>query len=191
MVVYENPYLSTWSCPGRASQETAIPGPCLQVLLGISNSVWVWCGQMGWIPRWGCLWITFPSVLSRISFRQKQFWIKIFEMDEWPHPSTWGRAYPLDIISPLLGILVNVISLGSWEPLAFLASGTFLWLPLVHHPPLLHTSIQFPDPLYFTLFCHFSSTKNKFVIVCVSFLLKMNSVNSLKVTPSLFCANRS
>ena len=27
--------------------------PVYPALLGISNSVWVWCQQMGWIPRWG------------------------------------------------------------------------------------------------------------------------------------------
>ena len=48
--------------------------------------------------------------------------------------------------SPLLGISAIVITVGSWEPLAFLASGTFWWLLPVPHPPLLHTS-QFPDPL--------------------------------------------
>ena len=37
-----------WSGFGRVSQGTAIPGSCQQVLLGISNSVWVWCLQMGW-----------------------------------------------------------------------------------------------------------------------------------------------
>jgi len=35
----------------RASQETAISGSCQQPLLGISNSVWVWCQCMGWIPK--------------------------------------------------------------------------------------------------------------------------------------------
>ena len=39
-----------------------IPGSCQQVILGICNSVWVWCLQMGWIPRWGGLWMVFPSV---------------------------------------------------------------------------------------------------------------------------------
>jgi hypothetical protein len=29
--------------------------------LGISNSVRVWCLQMGWIPRWGSLCMAFPS----------------------------------------------------------------------------------------------------------------------------------
>jgi hypothetical protein len=46
---------------GRASQGTAISGFCQQALLGIRNSVWVWCLQMGWIPRWGSLWMAFPS----------------------------------------------------------------------------------------------------------------------------------
>jgi hypothetical protein len=40
-----------WSGTGRTSQGTAIPGSFQQVLLGISNSVGVWCKQMGWIPR--------------------------------------------------------------------------------------------------------------------------------------------
>ena len=32
-----------WSEYGKASQETAISGSCQQTLLGISNSVWIWC----------------------------------------------------------------------------------------------------------------------------------------------------
>jgi hypothetical protein len=51
-----------WSGSGRASQETAISGSCQQVLLGIHHSVWVWWLYMGWIPRWGSLWISFLSV---------------------------------------------------------------------------------------------------------------------------------
>ena len=51
-----------WSGSGRTSQYTAMPGSCQQVLLGIHNSVWVWCLQMGWIPRWGSLWMALPSV---------------------------------------------------------------------------------------------------------------------------------
>jgi hypothetical protein len=43
---------------GRASQETAISGSCQQALLGIHNSVWVWCLYMGWVN----LWMAFPSV---------------------------------------------------------------------------------------------------------------------------------
>jgi hypothetical protein len=58
--------------------------------------------------------------------------------------------------SPLWDISANVILLWSWEALAFLASGTFWLLPLVPHPSLPHTSLQFPDPLYIssnTWFC--------------------------------------
>jgi hypothetical protein len=61
MVGWEHPHLY-WSGFGRASQETAITGSCLQVLLGIHSSVWVWCPYIGWIPRWGSLWMAFPSV---------------------------------------------------------------------------------------------------------------------------------
>jgi hypothetical protein len=46
----------------RASQETAISGSCQQALVGIHNSVWIWYLYMGWIPRWGSLWLAFPSV---------------------------------------------------------------------------------------------------------------------------------
>jgi hypothetical protein len=65
-----------------------------------------------------------------ISFRQEQFWVNIFEMGGGPHPSTGDRACLLDMVStgslsPLLGISTNVIFIGSWESLAFLASGTF------------------------------------------------------------------
>jgi hypothetical protein len=47
---------------GRASQETAISGSCQQALFGICHSVWVWLSFMGWIPKWGSLWMVIPSV---------------------------------------------------------------------------------------------------------------------------------
>jgi len=50
-----------WSGAGSASQGTVIPGSCQQVLLDISNSVWLWCPQMGWIPRWGSLWMAWKK----------------------------------------------------------------------------------------------------------------------------------
>ena len=59
MVGYKYLHLC-WSGAGRTSQETTISGSCQQVLLGISNSVGFWCLQMGWIPRWGSLWMAFP-----------------------------------------------------------------------------------------------------------------------------------
>jgi hypothetical protein len=52
---------------GRASQETAISGSCQQNLVGICNSVWVWWLFIGWIPRWGSLWMVIPSV-SALNF---------------------------------------------------------------------------------------------------------------------------
>jgi hypothetical protein len=50
-----------WEDSVTASQGTTIAGSCQQVL-SISNSVWVWCLQMGWIPRWGSLWMAFSPV---------------------------------------------------------------------------------------------------------------------------------
>jgi hypothetical protein len=47
-----------------ASYETAIPGPLHQNLAGICNSVWVWWLIMGWIPKWGSLWIVHPFFLT-------------------------------------------------------------------------------------------------------------------------------
>jgi hypothetical protein len=49
---------------GRASQKIATLGSCQQTLLGIHNSVCIWWLFMGWIPRWGSLWLAFPSVCS-------------------------------------------------------------------------------------------------------------------------------
>jgi hypothetical protein len=45
-----------WSGAGRVSQRTSLPGSCQQALLGR-----VWCLHVGWIPRWGRLWMAFPS----------------------------------------------------------------------------------------------------------------------------------
>ena len=60
-------HLST-SGAGIASQGTAIPGSCQQVFLGISNSVWVWCLQIGWIPRLDSLWMAFPPLSASLFF---------------------------------------------------------------------------------------------------------------------------
>jgi hypothetical protein len=62
---YEPPHMY-WSGSGRASRETAVSGSCQQTLLGISNSDWIWCLHMGWILRWGSLWMAFPSVWNRV-----------------------------------------------------------------------------------------------------------------------------
>jgi hypothetical protein len=68
-----------WSGSGSASQGTTIQGFCQQALLGISNSVWVWCLQMGWIPRWGSLWMVFEYIYLSFStyFAAVLFIVKI------------------------------------------------------------------------------------------------------------------
>jgi hypothetical protein len=63
-----------WSGADRASQGIAISGSCQQALLDISNNVRVWCLQMGWIPRWGSLWMTFPSA-------SVPFFVPVFPLD--------------------------------------------------------------------------------------------------------------
>jgi hypothetical protein len=60
---YEHPLLYLLDT-GIASYETAITGSLQQNLSGICNSVWVWWLIMGWIPRWGILWIVHPFVLA-------------------------------------------------------------------------------------------------------------------------------
>jgi hypothetical protein len=47
---------------GRASQETAISDFYQQALPSIHNNIQIWWLYMGWIPRWGSLWMAFPSV---------------------------------------------------------------------------------------------------------------------------------
>jgi hypothetical protein len=47
---------------GRVSQEAAISGSCQQALVGIHNSIWIWCWYMGWIPGWGSFWMVILSV---------------------------------------------------------------------------------------------------------------------------------
>jgi hypothetical protein len=53
---YEHPLLYLQGT-GIASQETAISGFFLQNLAGMCNSVCIWWLIMGWIPRWGSLWM--------------------------------------------------------------------------------------------------------------------------------------
>ena len=53
-------------CIGQALAEPLrgqlYQGSSQQAFLGINNSVWVWCLQMGKAPRSGGLWVVFPSV---------------------------------------------------------------------------------------------------------------------------------
>jgi hypothetical protein len=46
---------------GKASQEAAISGFYQQALPGIHHKVQVLWLCLGWIPRWGSLWMAFPS----------------------------------------------------------------------------------------------------------------------------------
>ena len=96
MCDYEHPPLYL-SGSDRASQETAISGSCQQALLGIQNSVWVWCLYMGWIPRWDSLWMAFLSVsaphfVPAFPLDRSNSGLKNLEMSGWPHPPTWGLA---------------------------------------------------------------------------------------------------
>ena len=49
---------------GKASQETGISGFFQQNLAGVYNSVCIWWLIMGWIPRWGSLWMVHPFILA-------------------------------------------------------------------------------------------------------------------------------
>jgi hypothetical protein len=49
---------------GIASYETAISESFHHNLAGICNSVWVWWLIMGWIPRWGSLWMVHSFLLA-------------------------------------------------------------------------------------------------------------------------------
>jgi hypothetical protein len=44
---------------------------------------------------------------SLISFRQEQFWAKDFEIGGWPHPSTGGYVYLIEVV------LKELVSLGA------------------------------------------------------------------------------
>ena len=92
-----------------------------------------------------------------VSFSQEQFWVKNFEVGRWPHPSTWGHAYLLKVvssgfISPLLDISANVIPVGSLENLSVtwhLGLSSILHThthPSIPHLLLIHISIHFSDP---------------------------------------------
>jgi hypothetical protein len=91
MVGFE--YLTLYlSGSGRASQETAVISSCQQALLGIHNSVWVWCLlRMDLRVERSLDRLSFGlcSTLSpHISFRQKTSGLKNLEMSRWPHPPT-------------------------------------------------------------------------------------------------------
>jgi len=98
-------YGCTWICTFCIGQALADPlrrqfisGSCQQAFLSITNSVWVWCLQMGWIPRWGSLWMAFPSVpallfVPAFPLDRSNSGLKFSEIGGWSHPSTGGCAY--------------------------------------------------------------------------------------------------
>jgi len=97
----------------RASQRTAISGSCLQALLAISVSVGVWCLQMGWIPRWGNLWMAFPSAsapffLPALPLDKNNSVLKTLRWVDGPIPQLgamsifWRRSH--QVLSPRCGI---------------------------------------------------------------------------------------
>jgi hypothetical protein len=99
MVGWEHPPLYL-SGSGKASQETAILVSCQQALLGIHSSVWVWCLYKGRMPRWGHLWMAFPSISAShyvfvFSLDRSNSGFKKSQMDGWPHaqseamPNLW------------------------------------------------------------------------------------------------------
>jgi hypothetical protein len=57
-----------WSGSGRASQGRAISSSCQQALLGISNSVWVWCLHVGCGSLGGAVsgWLFLQSLLHSL-----------------------------------------------------------------------------------------------------------------------------
>jgi hypothetical protein len=121
------------------------------LVLGVGVSRWdgSWSGTVSGWPLLQSLPHFFDPAFSWV---RNNSGLKILEMGGWPHLSNGGHAYLLDMVSagspsPLLGISANVIHIGSWEPLASLASVTSSGYP--SSSATSATSIQFPDPLYF------------------------------------------
>jgi hypothetical protein len=89
---------------------------------------------MEWIPRWDRVLMSFPSdsaplFVLAFPFDRRNSGL-IFEVSGWSHLTTESNAYPVDMVStvslsPLLGILANVLHVGSWETFVSLDFGTF------------------------------------------------------------------
>jgi hypothetical protein len=130
------------------------------VLLGITNIVWVWCLQMGWIPRWESIWMAFslvsaPLFVPAFPLGRNNSVLIFLRWVDGPIPQLSALLnlwiWSLQVLFPLCWALqLMSFTLGpeslllSWH--LRLSSGH----PTVPHPPLLYTSIQFPDPLYFS-----------------------------------------
>ena len=93
---------------GRASQETAIPGSSQQALVGIHNSGWFWWLFMGWIPKWGSLWMVNPSVSAPQVVSVTPFMGVLFPLLRRTEVSTLWSSYLLSFmrfVNCILGIL--------------------------------------------------------------------------------------
>ena len=107
-----------WSGSGRTSQETAISGSCQQAILGISNSVWVWClmwdGSPGVaVPGWPLL--------------QPRLLVSAFPLDR----SNSGLKFWRWVSDPLY---ISSISSHTWFCPSFPPPPS-LFLPSSCHPP--------------------------------------------------------
>ena len=93
-----------WSVAGQASQVTVTLGSCQQVPLDHSNNGGLGVCKHdgspgGTVPCWPFLQSLFHVLSMFFPFVQEHFWVKNFEMDGWPHPSTRGCAYLLEVFS--------------------------------------------------------------------------------------------
>jgi hypothetical protein len=130
----KHPHLHWWVA-GRNSQGKTTPGSCQKVPLGNSSSAGFWCLQTQWIPKSGSPQMAISSVSAPFFVLSLPLERNIYGLKNlrWVHgtiPLTRGSAYQLAVVStgslsPSLCISATVISFGSWDPLHFLASGTF------------------------------------------------------------------
>jgi hypothetical protein len=138
-------------------QPGSFSGSCQQTLLGISNSVWILCLHMGWIPRWGSFWMAVPSVSTphfvpvfpwdrRNSGLNVWRWVggHILQLGALPNLWIWSPQ-ALPPFSLVFKLMPSLLGPGN---LCFPGIGEFLLATWVLHPPLLQTYIQFSDPLY-------------------------------------------
>ena len=91
-------------------QGIALPGSFQQVLLGICNSVLVWCLKMGWIPRWGSLWMAISSVsdpffVPAFPLERNHSGLKILRWVDGPFLQLWSLTmhwmWSLQVQNPL------------------------------------------------------------------------------------------
>jgi hypothetical protein len=109
---------------------------------------------MGWIPRWGSLWMAIPQSLFHsvpaFLFDRNESGLIFLRWVDAPisQPGTVSThwIWSQQVLSPLCWVFQLMLSLlgpenllGPWH-LGFSTSP-------IPHSPLLHTSVQFPDPL--------------------------------------------